>query len=300
MLGISTACSGPMWSPGATLVAVGEEAKDQPEQSVKPAPGVLPTVSQDATVTQRAYFSAQAILAATRSARLADDIESDHPGDWGDPHVSEHLQAVTSAIVYSATFLEALVNEWYTDAAEPNAGGGDGIGRSRGLEARTVDLMAGWRQRTGRQHVPPLLKYQFLLLFADRSQLDEAEEPYQSADLVVKLRNRIIHFEPHTITMDPAPRRLGLCGGISRLVDFRCDTHCRAFHVRGEPYWMIGASVALRAESQRRRLPIRHLGAAVRGCRRRSARSPSHVGASATALAARALSEPSGCRVVGI
>jgi hypothetical protein len=198
-----------MWSPGATLVAVGEEAKDQPEQSVKPAPGVLPTVSQDATVNERAYFSAQAILAATRSARLADDIESDHPGDWGDPHVSEHLQAVTSAIVYSATFLEALVNEWYTDAAEPNAGGGDGIGRSRGLEARTVDLMAGWRQRTGRQHVPPLLKYQFLLLFADRSQLDEAEEPYQSADLVVKLRNRIIHFEPHTITMDPGGRLIG-------------------------------------------------------------------------------------------
>lgn len=175
--------------------------EDGPEGTDARGAGALPAATSSATATQRAYFSVQAIQAATRSAARAEELERAHTGEWGDPQVGEHLQAVTSAVIYSAIFLEALVSEWFTDAAERDPGPGGG--RLQGLEARSIELMKGWWDATEGRGVSPLERHQMALLFAGRPQMDKGSQPYQSAKALLELRNEVIHFRPHTITMGP-------------------------------------------------------------------------------------------------
>lgn len=177
---------------------IDDEAKPAPEERNE---GALPAITMQARATVRAYFSLQALLAATRSASTAEELEDAHPGDWADPHVGEHLQAVTSAVIYSAIFLEALVSEWFTDAAEQEPG--PGTARLEGIDARTKKLMKGWWDATEGRGSSPLERHQMALLFADQPQLAAGEWPYQPAKALLTLRNEVIHFHPHTIATEP-------------------------------------------------------------------------------------------------
>ncbi|HET7688793.1 MAG TPA: hypothetical protein VFK41_00305 [Nocardioidaceae bacterium] len=157
----------------------GEPAREERDVAV------LPAITMQARATVRAYFSLQALLAATRSATKGEELEEEHPGDWADPHVGEHLQAVTSAVIYSAIFLEALVSEWFTDAAEQEPG--PGTASLEGIDARTKKLMKGWWDATEGRGSSPLERHQMALLFADQPQLPAGESPYQPAKALLTL-----------------------------------------------------------------------------------------------------------------
>jgi hypothetical protein len=148
----------------------------------------------------RSYMSSWLLRSARRFASAAEQIEQDHPGVWRSPHVEEHLDHVISGVMNAATFLEAMINELFTDASEGHGLEGDGY--LAPLDSRTVELMAAWWNETDQGFDRTLNKYQLLLAFAGSDKLDRGTEPYQSAKLLLELRNAIVHYRPSTVYAD--------------------------------------------------------------------------------------------------
>lgn len=143
----------------------------------------------------RSYMSGGMLRTAQRFANLAQTIEDEHPGDWQSLHVEEHRDYVTSSVLNSALFLEAMINELFTDALEDHGAKNDGY--IAPLAEKTRTLMKGWWEESGDMG-KTLSKYQILLLFAEQPKLNRGESPYQAASLLLELRNRIVHYKPET------------------------------------------------------------------------------------------------------
>lgn len=126
-------------------------------------------------ITMRNYFSTYLLWAARDSASKAAAIEDAHTGD--SRFDVEHRAYVLGSVISAASFLEAMVNELFQDAHDSHGISGDGFERA-------------------------LAKYQLLLLFAEESELDKGAEPYQSAALLVSLRNALVHYRSESVAAD--------------------------------------------------------------------------------------------------
>lgn len=147
-------------------------------------------------LTIRSYFSSHLLWTAMREAELAGRMEAAHDGQ--SRFSVEHRGHVLSSILASAAFLEAMVNELFQDAAE---------GYLASLSPRTVRLMTDlWRTTSEGARLRPLEKYELLLAFANAPALDRGAEPYQSASLVVRLRNVIAHYQPEDLSAEDSHR----------------------------------------------------------------------------------------------
>lgn len=150
-------------------------------------------------VAIRHYLSTDLIVAAKYMADQAGALEA-----AGDDSVSarqRHRAYVMGAILTSAAYLEAMINELFADA-------------SKGQQARTRDLEADKQELLGRVwQVPkvPLLsaleKYHTALKLLDRQQLDKKGQLYQHAADLITLRNALVHFAPETVVSDSTKDR---------------------------------------------------------------------------------------------
>jgi hypothetical protein len=206
----------------------------------------------------RHYMSPQLIWGARHSAELCEEREKllsstdtviDHP------HRSYAINAVLSAVA----FLEALVNELYEDAgddkqAQPGA-------RISKLDPNTRKLMAEFWKATEAENknVKVLQKFQTALVFAGQPEMDKGKNPYQDTQLLIALRNRLVHFKPawHYYD-DPADFGQKLRGRFpqSRLLspNDASDWSIRALGA-GCAWWAFNTSVAF-ADDWTRRLGI--------------------------------------------
>ncbi len=128
----------------------------------------------------RSGFAVQNIVASASFVHEANQMESQHRGESLGPFWDEIRWKVTAAIVMSATALEANINEHLID---------DSCLRNLEPQAKSafINLL---------EPKPTLEKYQFVAEIQSFGRLDEGMEPYQSAKILVKLRNAIIHFVP--------------------------------------------------------------------------------------------------------
>jgi hypothetical protein len=164
-------------------------------------------------------------------------IEEEHRGHWASPYVEELADHSIVAILASATFLEAMVNELFTDAYDEHGLTGDGY--LAPLDRRVVQLMAAWWTETDEGMDRPLAKYQLLLAFAGKSRLDSGSEPIQSAALLIKIRNAIAHYKPDTVYAEEPHRLIQACRGRFAPNGLRPDgSHA------GWPNEMLGAGCA--------------------------------------------------------
>lgn len=114
------------------------------------------------------------------------------PGsDHGTP---SHRAYVVAAVVEAVSFLEAIINEVLTDAADGTSGALD-------------DLDTAARARLGRyaksganRRTPTLTTYATALDLANSRPLDPGTVVSQDAHLLVKLRNELVH--PRPVTFD--------------------------------------------------------------------------------------------------
>ncbi|MFC8385857.1 hypothetical protein [Nocardia sp. NPDC057272] len=155
------------------------------------------SVGFSVTVAVRNYLAVQHLWSALRSARMCDERESELVAageinvDLG--HRADAINAVLSAVA----FLEAFVNETFSDAAEP-----DGSNyRTDGLSTAVVEQMAQFW--TGgavpvERGMPVLRKYQLALLCAGKPPLDTGSGPGQAVGVLIELRNALVHFMPKT------------------------------------------------------------------------------------------------------
>jgi len=148
-----------------------------------------------ATASSRSYFSTWMLQSARRSADEASQIEAEHRGEWGE-HALPLMQAAISCVIHSAAFLEAMINELYADAAHDGRAGG----YLPPLSEEAVNRMRAYWGEGSRDDT--LRKYRLVVSFAGALALDKGGEPYQSAALLLKLRNKLLHYKPESISHD--------------------------------------------------------------------------------------------------
>lgn len=105
-----------------------------------------------------------------------------------------HRSYVTSSLLSATCSLEATINEWFSFPEE--------IG-SESNPATGLQVQRMWSlgvPRTASFQV--LQKFQIALALTGHPALEEGAEPYQSARLLIELRNWLVHYEP---TWEPVP-----------------------------------------------------------------------------------------------
>jgi hypothetical protein len=126
----------------------------------------------------------------TPGIQLASDIRGDYQG------------YVIGAIFSSVAFLEAAINELFADPSDPmfsKISSRSKYGRLR-LPRDTVRLMAEmWQHgipRTARYSI--LEKYAIALSLARKEPMEKGTSPWQPTELLIRLRNTLMHAEPTT------------------------------------------------------------------------------------------------------
>lgn len=148
----------------------------------------------------RIYFSIQHIQASSLFARKAYHLEQQYSLNSAGTILSEHRAYVTNAILSSVSFLEANINELYSDCADSR--------KKDGLDSQTIAIMGKlWHRgipRSARYRI--LEKYELALDIADREAFDRGTTPYQDMEILIELRNSLIHYEPETILAEATSR----------------------------------------------------------------------------------------------
>ena len=111
-----------------------------------------------ARVGVRSYFSSQFLRSALNAAETAERIELDHGGDWKDPWVGEHQDAVLSAIVAGVTFFDTMVNELFADARDDHGTSKDGY--LAPIDKTVIQKWAGFWSTKNNRRSEILSRYQ--------------------------------------------------------------------------------------------------------------------------------------------
>ena len=144
----------------------------------------------------RFYFSHYHIQAAALFSSLSARLEQQYEGNDSVPYevIAEHRAYVIGCILSAASFLEAGVNEIFADATD------DKREHIHQMGEDAILLMANLRKlgvaKTASYQV--LQKYQIALVLAKKQQFDKGAAPYQDVELLIMLRNALVHFDPET------------------------------------------------------------------------------------------------------
>ena len=147
-------------------------------------------------VKSRSYFSMQHIQSAALFAKRSGQIEKKYDGNFSHELLTEYWADITASIFAAVSFLEATINELFADATEENSE------FPKNLNSDTKALMADmWNKRIPRTaHYPILEKFDIALILAHKPTFERGKPPVKDVDLVVKLRNSLIHYEPEWIS----------------------------------------------------------------------------------------------------
>ena len=116
--------------------------------------------------------------------------------------LSEHRAACMGCVLSAVGYLEANINEFFSDAAEE--------GVSDGVAATAVNLerlRRMWYSHTPKTNI--LDKYDLVLTLCDLPFFDKGAAPYQGAALLIRLRNTLTHFVPEWQPTAERPMRTG-------------------------------------------------------------------------------------------
>src|SRR6266496_689288 len=149
-----------------------------------------------ARLSIRHYFSGRYQAAAQYFAHRATSLEAGGSEPLHGEEFVAHHSSVTGALMHSVASLEALVNEILTDAAEGKPTAVQGLTPGQLGEVRKLAALP----QTDRLSI--LEKYDAVHVILTGTPLDKGKEPYQSVQLLIKLRNALVHFFPESVPSD--------------------------------------------------------------------------------------------------
>ena len=144
----------------------------------------------------RFYFSQVHLRTAVLFAQMSKKIEANTRQTQRDREM--HWSYVVTSVMTSVAFIEAAINEVYSDAAED-------MKYQNMAPDVTGKLAAIWQIESFRRGASLLEKYQVALRLADKTEFNKGEAPCQDVVLVVRLRNALVHFVPQTVTVGASP-----------------------------------------------------------------------------------------------
>lgn len=147
------------------------------------------------TISMRQYLSIGHLSAAALFASQCKEIEAMAQATQIDsPERRQHNACAISSVIVSAAFLEATINEMFSDCSDNHS-----TDRIAALPAR--NLMANlWKKGIPRTASYPIIeKYEIALELNGKPTFNTGASPYQDVKMLVELRNALIHYEPETI-----------------------------------------------------------------------------------------------------
>jgi hypothetical protein len=159
--------------------------------------GVIATIS----LSTRPYMSTYHLRAADLFCSKSGSIEDEYAGrPWeeaGDAK-AEHRAYVTGAIFACVAFLEATINELFTDAAT-DLPPSNVPAPAQQLPADVKRLLGDTWRTIGERALRTLNRYQLALILARSTPFDQGTNPYQDCSDLIFLRNDLIHYTPRDI-----------------------------------------------------------------------------------------------------
>jgi hypothetical protein len=149
---------------------------------------------------------------------------------------------VTDAVFSAVAFLEAAVNEVFDDVADAHPGYVDPLSPECRRQMKGL-----WDESIERRSA--LEKCQLALLCAQSTVFERGKPPYQDADLLIKLRNRLTHARAETWFTDDKKDKLSEAlkkkFGPSRLMQNSANPYFPD-HCLGAPCaaWAVHAAIA--------------------------------------------------------
>lgn len=129
----------------------------------------------------------------TRSAKAIEEERSQLPGDERMKGSNEHRAYVSSAILLAVAFLEANINELFSDCA-------DNVKETLDQFPAGHDMGLLWRNGVPRTAKYRLLeKYNKALELNGKQLLDTKNPVIKDIELLTQLRNALMHYEPETV-----------------------------------------------------------------------------------------------------
>jgi len=139
------------------------------------------------------YHIKAAAFFASRSAQL--EREHGHNAAASSEILTQHRAYVTGCLFSVASFLEAQINEIFTDAAD------DRREYIYNLGDRIYLFAEMWKLGIPRTASYSIVeKYEIALALAEKEPLDRGTVVYQDVKLLIRLRNALIHYEPMSST----------------------------------------------------------------------------------------------------
>jgi|SRR5271165_1086766 len=161
------------------------------EQVILPA-GIGRTIEPGTPVIGvRDYIASQHLYTARREAPLCRKREDQLLND--DNLDRRHRSHAITAVFSAVAFLEAFINATWQDAAHR-----EHTAYTNGIPEGALATMGElWNGKDQAERMLSLLsKFQVALVCAGYERMDEGAEPFQSADVIVDLRNVLVHFKP--------------------------------------------------------------------------------------------------------
>lgn len=134
----------------------------------------------------RYNFTVQFLVGATKLARDAEKIETDRGDAASEAEQMDHRAHVVGAILQATAALESEIWEVMVYGPGHHAG-------SNGLDAAAASFLKPLADAIDAQRV--LERYALVLHVLGKQPLDRGAHPWQDADLVIRLRNEIVHYK---------------------------------------------------------------------------------------------------------
>lgn len=126
---------------------------------------------------------------AERFALACAKIESEEKHlDWPQPRWDEARSNALAAVLLAAASMESSVNEFYQQAVDRDENA------LKSLSETQMKLLAElWPEI---EKLSPMRKHQVAVVAMGHEPMNKGQEPYRSADGLMRLRNALVHFRP--------------------------------------------------------------------------------------------------------
>lgn len=145
----------------------------------------------DGPVRTQRRFTYHMMTSAVENAISAQEIEEDFLEDDSNECGTVHDSYVIQSVIAAYSALEANINE-FLELVEIEE-----FDLDEDVEDRILELSEAHPSDFRRKN--PGEKYQLVLLVTDSDVFDKGSEPWQSMDLVRRIRNYFVHYDPETI-----------------------------------------------------------------------------------------------------
>lgn len=144
---------------------------------------------------QRSAFAVQHLIAAAHFSRQCGEIQRINEGSELGPFYDEQSACVSATIMLSVASLESNINEHLVDS-----------------DTLLAEIPSGARKQLNDlvSSLPILEKYQRVLGAKDILPFNRGASPYQDVDILIKVRNELVHFHPEWHDEQRRHRRLGM------------------------------------------------------------------------------------------